>query len=150
MDFSDKLVLIVAFLSLLVLFIGVFFLPATPRAAEPNATENSTAPEQQEPQEEPKTDVWSLLNRENVEIQCLRQARAFAAEQGLPSFFVSRCSCSEEASPSLKSYNCTISAIDGTYNIDAKCVNADKRCIFTSLGGTIVYTFDEMEKLMID
>lgn len=147
MDFSDKLVLVVAVLSLAVLVIGVLLVPAKPADVTSEPEENKTSPEQPEI---PKTDVWSLLNKENVEDQCLEQARAFAAEQGLPGFFISGCVCSATEGPAVKSYNCTISAIDGAYLVDARCVKADERCLFTSLGGAIVYTFDEMEKLMID
>ncbi len=147
MDFSERLVLVIAALSFTVLILGLLLIPA------PNATEPSKANETNqsvEPPEPPKTDVWSLLNSQNVEVQCLKQARAFAVKSGVPEFAVSGCRCSANETADVKIYDCTISAIDGDYDVDAKCVKADERCLFTSMGGAIVYTFDEMEKLMID
>jgi hypothetical protein len=147
MDFNGKLLLLVAavLIAILVFGLAVWQRPASP-GAENTTTNKSVLP----PPAPPKPDVWSLLNRSNVEIQCLKQARMFASEQNLPSFFIMSCSCQASESADVKTYDCVISAADGDYTIDAKCVKADKRCIFTSMGGAIVYTFDEMEKLMVD
>lgn len=147
MDFSDKLVLIIAAVSLGVLILGLMLIPAQPVITEDNITENTSLTETPEP---PKTDVWSLLSSKNVEEQCLKQARAYAAQQGIPSFAVSSCRCSANETADIKSYDCTISAIDGTHKVDANCVKKDERCIFTSMGGAIVYTFDELEKMIIE
>jgi hypothetical protein len=147
MDFSDKLALIIAAISLAVLVFGIFIMPAMPVAEEENDTANITATEKPEIKEQT---VWSLLNRENVEVQCLKQARFYAEKQGLPSFAVTSCKCSANETADVKSYDCSISSFDGIYKIDAKCVKKDERCIFTSIGGAIVYTFDEMEKMIID
>lgn len=145
MDFSDKLALIIAALSIMALIYGLILTPDQPAAEGKNTTANSKTPETKEP---PKADVWSLLSRENVELQCLKQARAYAEKQGVPSFAVASCKCAANETADVKSYNCTISAIDGNYPVDARCVKKEGRCLFTSPGGAIVYTFDEMEKLM--
>jgi hypothetical protein len=149
MDFNGKVLLLVAVICLALIIIGLA-IRQQPVPPDENDTENMTMDDTIPPPSPEKPDVWTLLNNPNVEMQCLKQARQFASEQDLPSFFIMGCSCEANESADVKSYDCVISAADGDYQVDATCVKADRRCIFTSLGGAIVYTFDEMEKLMID
>ena len=146
MDFSERLMLIIAAFSIAILILGLILIPPQPASAQ---VENNTS-EEPEIIEQPENSVWSLLNEKNVELQCLRQARAYAAEQGAPAFFVSSCSCSGNESDTVKKYDCLISAIDGARNVEAECVKSEGRCLFTYSGRTTAYTFEEMEKMMID
>lgn len=147
MELPKKLLIILSLLLIIVIFLALVLSGSPPKEAENETaaeppSENLTAP--------PGPGVWEMLNRSKVEEQCLIQARAYANSQQLPAAFVFSCKCEANENEETKEYDCEISAADGKYQVDARCVKQEERCVFVSIGGSIVYTFDELESMLLD
>ncbi|MAG18327.1 MAG: hypothetical protein CL944_02540 [Candidatus Diapherotrites archaeon] len=92
----------------------------------------------------PKFEGWDSISKSVVEQACLIKAKEFVGDLA---WGVSSCACSASESDSIKSYGCSVSALDGQHPFIAECVRADSICNITSDQGDISLTFSELEQL---
>lgn len=145
---SPQKLLSILFLLLITIILAVVLFSGPAPEGKVNETVGTAPPENLTSPHEPG--IWDLLNKSSVEEQCLIQARAYARSQQLPSAFVFSCSCQANETADVKDYGCQISAADGTYMVNARCVKVEERCVFMSIGGSYVYTFDDLRSMLLD
>jgi len=145
--------------SLIALPIVLLLLSSCALLPEP-PSENATSPEPQPPPQgtqggnvsEPTPSAidlqWAMISLQMAESQCLSQAKAEASSAGYPSFFVSGCSCQETKSDAVKSYDCSVSAVDGSHEATITCMRNEARCLIVSEVGSAYYTFDDLEAMI--
>lgn len=90
---------------------------------------------------------WSMLTEENVEKACLSVAKKQASDAGYSESLVFGCGCTANETPEVKSYSCTISALDGGHDASVTCTKSLKVCEISSEQGKVSYTFDELRAL---
>lgn len=116
--------------------------PSVPPAQAPadNMTPGAPAPDKAE-------QAWAMIKRENVESACLSQAKKTAVASGYDDGVVFGCSCTAQESPDAKSYDCSVSALDGTHPVAISCTKSQQTCEIVSQQGAATYTFDELQSL---
>ena len=107
----------------------------------PNASANAFQPDKTEQD-------WAMISKENVENACLSQAKAAAVAKGYNEGMVFSCSCIAQESPGFKSYDCSISALDGEHSAGITCIKSGQTCSIDSQEGTATYTFDDLQALV--
>ena len=118
-------------------------------ASAPNST-NGTAPMNASPGDAAAQELerqWSLITKTKVETACLSQAKTQAVDAGYSAGLVFSCSCNAQESASLKSYACTVSALDGGHQVGIACTKRQRSCEITSEQGTFVYTFAQLSAM---
>ena len=90
---------------------------------------------------------WAEITKGNVEQACLSSAKEEAVASGYSGSLVFSCSCSAKESEGYKSYNCDISAADGSHPLSAACTKSEQSCVINSEKGTVTYTFEEISRL---
>ena len=91
---------------------------------------------------------WATITKGNVEQACLSSAKEEAVASGYSGSLVFSCSCSAQESEGYKSYNCDISAADGSHALSAACTKSEQSCVINSEKGTVTYTFEELMALV--
>ena len=107
---------------------------------QPNASANATPPDNTEQE-------WALITNGNVQNACFSQAKKTAVASGYSEMMVFGCSCNAQESAGTKSYDCSVSALDGQHPISIVCTKSSKTCSITSQQGNATYTFDQLQAL---
>ena len=130
-------------------------LPAStlpPNASIPNESLNSTPAVNSSPPgnitlpSQAELD-WVLISKSSVESACLSQAKKTVAASGYNEGLVFSCACSAQESSSVKSYGCSVSALDGQHPVGINCTKSGQACSITAQGSTASYTFDQLQAL---
>jgi hypothetical protein len=90
---------------------------------------------------------WAMINNANVENACTSQAKKAAVARGYNEGVVFGCTCSAQESGGTKSYECSISAIDGQHPVSINCTKSEKTCSVATQEGEDNYTFDQLQAL---
>lgn len=90
---------------------------------------------------------WAMINRSNVESACLSQAKKAAVAGGYNEGMVFSCACRARESAVAKSYECSVSALDGQHPVGINCTKSDKTCRISFGGSEAAYTFDQLQAL---
>ncbi|NUN11621.1 hypothetical protein HUU53_03165 [Candidatus Micrarchaeota archaeon] len=90
--------------------------------------------------------AWVQITNQGVEKACFSQAKREAAAQGYSESLVFGCSCTEQASAETKSYDCKVSALDGSHPVSVVCIKSKQVCEVNSEQGKIVYSFNELNQ----
>ncbi len=121
----------------------ILFLTAIPYFLSGNNQSPSNQSQAEPVAELPSDDIWSQLNVPFAEEHCLRLAKEYAVESGVPAMVIKSCQCSETKSEDMKSYSCTIESIDYSYPVKISCYQSVSMCTFESGFGTKSLTFEE-------
>lgn len=113
----------------------------------PEPSINSTAPPPPPDENAQLEAQWAMITNGNVEAACLSSAKKEAEASGYSGSLVFSCSCSAQESEGYKSYNCDISAADGTHTLTAACTKSGQSCVINSEQGTVTYTFEEINQM---
>lgn len=136
---------------LIMLLLSSCMLTGQPEAngtmAANNTTANSTRQAPQNvspaPPSNPASD-WDYINKTNVEIDCMSEARTYATSQGFGPEVVYGCQCSANESDALKTYNCSISALDGQHPVEVKCSKDNGTCVISINGKSEELTIEQI------
>jgi hypothetical protein len=90
---------------------------------------------------------WALINKGNVENACTSQAKKTAVAAGYGEGAVFDCICSAQESGETKSYDCSVSALDGQHPLSIICTKSKKTCRVTTPDGEGDYSFDQLQSL---
>ena len=112
----------------------------------PNSTVNFSLPANATPPDNTEQE-WALISKNNVESACLSAAKKTAASSGYSEMMVFGCACSAQESAGTKSYDCSVSAIDGQHPVSITCTKSSRTCSITSQQGSATYTFDQLQSL---
>lgn len=115
---------------------------AAPQQANPAPSSATGASAQQKLEQD-----WALISKANVEKACLSNAKKEAAAMGYNEGVVFSCSCNAQESAGSKSYDCTISALDGGHAAGIACEKSLQSCTITSQIGTATYTFAQLQAM---
>lgn len=111
------------------------------------APENASILENNTNQSINKTEQqWNNISNAQAEKGCLKQAKKVATNEGYSEALVFSCKCVSQETSATKTYDCSVSAMDGSHDVSINCVKAQNKCIVISEQGTKVYNFDELEK----
>jgi hypothetical protein len=113
---------------------------------QPNASINASLPANATLLDNTERD-WALINKANVENACFSQAKKTAAASGYSEMVVSGCACSAQESAGIKSYDCSVSALDGQHPLSIICTKSSRSCSVISQQGNATYTFDQLQAL---
>ena len=108
--------------------------------ASPSPDANASPPDRTERD-------WAMINRSNVENACLSQAKKTAVASGYDEWLVFSCACSAQELAGAKSYECSVSALDGAHPVSINCTKSDKACRIAAQGSESTYTFDQLQVL---
>ena len=115
-------------------------------SSPPNASINASLPAN-EPLADKTEQDWAMINKSNVEIECVSQAKKMAVASGYNGGVVFSCACSAQESNGTKSYGCSVSALDGQHPLSIICTKSEKACLITTQDGVGNYTFDQLQSL---
>ena len=113
-----------------------------------NATINQTQPalNSTDNQTNKTEEQWGNITKNQAEKGCLKQAKKVATDKGYSDAMVFSCTCPAQETSTTKSYDCTVSALDGEHKVTINCIKAENKCAVTSEEGTSYYNFNELEK----
>lgn len=131
------------------LFINPGAMPNYQPSVQPSSYPSPTgvyasATAQSSPNSDQLEQEWASINNPNVERACLVQAKREASARGYSEQLVISCGCSPHESPESKSYDCKVSALDGSHPASVLCTKSLRECQITSEFGTVRYTFDQL------
>ena len=107
---------------------------------------NTSPPANYSPPSQSEQD-WAMINKSNVEGACLSQAKKAAVAGGYSEGLVFSCACGAQESAGIKSYECSVSALDGAHPISINCTKSEKNCRITFDGSIAAFTFDQLQAL---
>ncbi len=94
------------------------------------------------------TDPWSQINKKSVEQGCLKRGKQIAKEQGYGDYVIWGCSCTAQEDEEIKSYECKLSALDGSHPFEMICHKSESSCLIITESETEDYTFEEIKELL--
>lgn len=94
------------------------------------------------------TDQWSQINKKSVEQGCLKRGKQIAKEQGYGDYVIWGCSCTAQEDEEIKSYECKLSALDGSHPFEMICHKSENSCLIITESETEDYTFEEIKELL--
>lgn len=122
-------------------------LPSPPDISNlPNASASASPPENASPSDKAERD-WAMITKENVESACLSEAKKEAVAEGYSEGMVFGCACSARESAGAKSYECSVSALDGEHLAGIVCTKSGMACTITTQQGEATYTFEQLQAL---
>lgn len=122
-------------------------LPSPPDISNlPNASASAPQPENASASGKTEQD-WAMITKENVERACLSEAKKEAVAQGYSEGVVFGCACSASESAGSKSYECSVSALDGGHPVGIVCTKSKEACTITTRQGEATYTFEQLQAL---
>ncbi|GEM_PF-6408741 len=95
-----------------------------------------------------ETDQWSQINTNSVEKGCLKRGKQIAKEQGYGDYVIWGCDCTAQESEEIKSYECSLSALDGSHPFEMICHKSESSCLIITESETEDYTFEEIQELL--
>ena len=114
--------------------------PIAPSAINTSPPANQSPPIQSEPD-------WAMISKSNVESACLSQAKKAAVSGGYSEGLVFSCACGAQESAWIKSYECSVSALDGAHPISIICTKSEKTCRISFEGSMATFTFGQLQAL---
>jgi len=117
------------------------------QTARNNATPSAILPAQNASVNSSLEAQWALITKPEVEAVCLKLARDAVAGRGYSTSVVFGCTCQAQGTDEVKSYGCTVSAVNGDNPVSVVCVKADATCSSSSSFGNSIYTFDQLQAL---
>ncbi len=78
----------------------------------------------------------------------MKRGKQISKEQGYGDYVIWGCSCTAQEDEEIKSYECSLSALDGSHPFEMICHKSENSCLIITESETEDYTFEEIKELL--